>query len=99
MKIIFKWYYVKEKIQLELPIKVKTVWDNNSEHTLFCLVLKRPLRQMSSAKQNNRDFSGNDVMEKVIRIYSVVFIESSLSLSLSLSLNIYIYTMATWRIK
>ena len=37
-------------IQLELPIQEKTVWDNNSEHTLFCLVLKRPLRQMSSAK-------------------------------------------------
>ena len=51
-------------IQLELPIQEKTVWDNNSEHTLFCLVLKRPLRQMSSAKQNNRDFSGNDVMGK-----------------------------------
>ena len=64
MKIIFKWYYVKEKIQLELPIKEKTVSDSNSEHTLLCLVLKRPLRQMSSAKQNNRDFSGSDVMEK-----------------------------------
>ena len=40
---------------------------------------------MSSAKQNNRDLSGSDVMEKIIRIYSDVFI----SLSLSLSLNIY----------
>ena len=60
-------------IQLELPIQEKTVWDNNSEHTLFCLVLsKRPLRQMSSAKQNNRDLSGSDVMEKIIRMYSVV---------------------------
>ena len=57
--------YVNEKIQLELPIQEKTVWDNNSEHTLFCLVLKRPLRQMSSAKQNNRDFSGNDVIDKI----------------------------------
>ena len=52
-------------IQLELPIQEKTAWDNNSEHTPFCLVLKRPLRQMSSAKQNNRDFSGNDVIVKI----------------------------------
>ena len=52
-------------IQLELPIQEKTVWDYNSEHTLFCLALKRPLRQMSSAKQNNRDLSGNDVIDKI----------------------------------
>ena len=81
--------YVNEKIQLKLPIQEKTAWDNNSEHTLFCLVLKRPLRQMSSAKQNNRDFSGNDVMGKnhsyLLGRY-IRKITPSLSLSLSLSL-------------
>ena len=61
----------KRHNKLKLPILKKTVWDNNSEHTPFCLVLKRPLRQMSSANENNRDFSGNDVMEKIIRIFSV----------------------------
>ena len=66
MNFFFKWYYVDEKIQLELPIQEKTVWDNNSEHTLLCLVLKRPLRQMSSAKQNIRDFSCNDVIDKIL---------------------------------
>ena len=71
-------YRSDEKIQLDLPIQEKTVWDYNSEHTLFCLVLKRPLKQMSSAKQNNRDFSGNDVIDK---IHSHVLGHNSLSLS------------------
>ena len=98
-------YNGDENIQLELPIQEKTVWNNNSEHSLFCLVLKRPLRQMSSAKQNTRDFSGNDVINKN---YSYVLggfcrklkVKCSFSLRRNGYLNIdscMLYTMAAER--
>ena len=68
-KNYFKWYHDHAKI--ELPVQEKTAWDNNSEHTLFCLMLKRHVRQMSSANEKKIGQWRN--WKQIIRIYSAVY--------------------------
>ena len=100
--LCWSYIWISHKISLYLPlgllfvdnktqsliIQRKTVWDNSSEHKPFCLVLKRLLRQMSSANQNNRDFSAMTSWKNHSDILGRLNNNCSLSLSLSLSLTL-----------